>query len=156
MKIRRAAVHCRVDCCVAVAAASMNRPLIGNPVECWFEGCALHPRQSSLTHRAWVLLEPTQAVFCFLHHSSLAKRTDFVLGAEWREGEVLTIEGPRLTCKIPGVGVVGPFHRGLDRNSLWRPVARGRTGRTQAEACDERSATSAPALSPSSLIDARS
>ena len=53
----------------------------------------------------------------------------------WRTGEVSKTEGPRLWCKVQGVGDVGPFHRALDRNSLWRPLAPAQEARMLRPVC---------------------
>jgi hypothetical protein len=51
--------------------------------------------------------------------------------------------------QVPGEGIIGPFHRALDRNSLWRPMAVsskkgvGEQGMLRPVAC----ATSEPVLS---------
>ena len=54
-----------------------------------------------------------QEVECFFEAGELS---------QWRPGSVDKTEGAKLWVKCRGVGTLGPFHRALDRNSLWRPL----------------------------------
>ena len=71
----------------------------------------------------------------------------FENGGVWRAGEISTTEGLRLWCKVPGEGIIGPFHRALDRDSLWRPMAVNKKGGGQGMLRPVACATSEPVLS---------